>query len=322
MQLMVLCCMLVNHLDDYRKQIDLHEESMSRLQHISYKVTVQETDANGTRAFGEATFTSAKNGTQIIQRDFLNKAQSNILLYPDKMIVKGGGSELLSNLTPRTPLAPIDCNGIVFRTFNWKVVEVLSLMEITKEPEVKLSSLQKDGKVIISYESEELQGTITLDLSRNSMASERTLSPKKGKHVGGKVSQIVQEWQEPEPGYFFPKKVLFQYFGPDGKLVRQTDNVITIMSFGNRVKDIEQWVKPSPNILFFDTIRKVQYRTRADGSPENQKPMIPFPATQTEPTQEVQGPNYRMYLIVGLSIIGLCLSVFVYRQVITKRALR
>lgn len=320
MQFLLLFCILLTPFDDFQKLINLHEESMSRLQHISYKVTVQETDVNGTRAFGEAIYTSAKNGTQILQRDFVNNGQSNMLLYPDKMITKGSGSESLSNLTPRTPLAPIDCKGIVFRTFNWKVVEVLTLSEIAKEPGAKLSSSQKDGKAVISYESDELRGTVTLDLSKNAMASERTLSPKTGKHIGGRVSQIVQEWQEPELGYFFPKKVLFQYYGPDGKLVRQTDNTITVMALGNRVKDIEQWVKPSPNILFFDTIRKVQYRTRADGSPENQKPIIPFPATQIELPQEVQGVNFRWYIALGGSVLCIVLLVFVYRHFAAKRA--
>lgn len=310
----ILFILPLTHNDDLLKYIDLHDQSWLYWQYVSFSVAANYSDATGTRPFGEVTYTSARNGVHICQKDTTKGITTNILIYKDKMVTRGNRMEVLSTISPRKPQIPIDCNLTTLRRFNWKYVETLSLREIYMDSPGAIKLISADSRqAIVEYNNEELRGTITLDLTKNGVASERVVEVRSGTNSGGKSIQRVVEWHEPAPGYYFPKKDIFIYTDNKSVKLREIVSSINILLSGDKVKDIENWTKPSPNMVFQDAISKIQYKTGADGTPSEKRDLAAYPVkSAVAQVTIIESESSEIFWVILAVILLACIAAYTW----------
>ena len=290
MNLLALLMLTTVHVNERElsSMLNLHASAWEAWSTVEYNIKSTIADAAGTRFFGEVQVNQTLNGTHIKQMDAGGKVAYDVYLYPGRMVTHTVGMDVVQHTDTRKVFGPVDGYLMSLRKLNWNNAQILTLLELASEKAANLKLVNKAGDLAtLQYCNNQAAVVVTLDLSKNGMISKCEATFTDGKNKGGVTTIWVNEWAEPQPGKFFPKRTTFRYTNASKNTSRTVTSEIKVIK-SQGIGNIPEWTNPRPGVVYQDGIRNIQTKIRADGSKEKDTPLLKSPFSQ--PASDMPAP--------------------------------
>lgn len=304
-----ICALLV--INGYSDAIRINENAWSPFEYVEYKYSTVELYPNQNSIVYTASFKSASNGTW--NRVTVNQLSRTITLWHlrDKVIRRTNTEDSILPLEKNKLYIAYDARLEILRCVLGRDNQINTLAELEAKGIASIREL--DDRYELKYSTNSASSILTIDKLRNGMISSMDTIIMEPSNKGGIIKKKVTQWNEPEPGLFFPKTIQSEYTDQAGKLQYLRETRVQFISNGNKVSKIDEW-KPAPSTMVFDKINKLQYKTGAEGKPLRQDKLAELPRMiNTSIAPEKQSLWKSLWLWSAVTMAILLLSRFIYR---------